>query len=233
MASPAEIKMTLPETLPEDFNDWDGEYSGVPQAIPSRGFEAASGLAAVAKPPAQPAKPQGTVSRAADRSRKTPLFTRAEVYTDHEALIQSMRMNSETIEGRKRKNKKTMRVVAVGLILLLLGLIPLFYLKLQPMWAMMRHPAILQPAVVNDLPETNTLKPSPSTQADRDQSPACGARRAASGHGNSAPASSAVKNDERAVECAQADNEQHEDGGGEGSSAAFGVCRGRYARPEW
>ncbi|MGA3263481.1 MAG: TonB family protein [Terracidiphilus sp.] len=164
MASPAEIEKALPDTLPEDFSDWDREESPVTQPVNSRGFEASSGFAAVAKPPAQPAKPQVTVSRTADRLRNSSSFTPAKVYTDDEAFIKSLRLNSKNIGGLKRKSKKKMIVVAVGLILLLLGLIPAFYLKLLPTWAMMRHSAIPQPEAMNNLPATNTLKPSPSIQ---------------------------------------------------------------------
>jgi protein TonB len=161
MASPAEIKMTLPETLPEDFNDWDSEDSPVLQPVNSRGLAASSGAAAVPRPAAQPAKPQVTVSRTADRLRNTSSLTPVKDYTD-EAFIKSLRVNSKNIGGVKRKSRKKRIVVAVGSILLLLGLIPLYYLKLQPTWAMMRHSDMPQPAATINLPDTNTLKPSPS-----------------------------------------------------------------------
>jgi protein TonB len=163
MAPPAEIKITLPETLPEDFNDWDSEDSPVLQPENSRGLAASPGAAVVPKPAAQPAKPQVAVSRTADRLRNTPSLTPAKDYADDEAFIKSLRSNSENIGGPKQKSRKKLIVVASGSILLLLGLIPLYYLKLQPMWAMMRHSDIPQPVATNNLPAANTLEPLPST----------------------------------------------------------------------
>ncbi len=56
MASPEKIAPLLPETLPEDFSDWDGEASAMPVPGEWKASEDAHSFGVTAKPPGQSAE---------------------------------------------------------------------------------------------------------------------------------------------------------------------------------
>src|SRR5215472_9971281 len=84
MASPAEIGQGLPDTLPEDFGDWDGESS--PSTAPGNygGSEAED----VSKPPAPPTPgPEVAPASLEDRFRSLTLPSPARVNADNGAFL--------------------------------------------------------------------------------------------------------------------------------------------------
>lgn len=62
MASPAEIGQGLPETLPEDFSDWDNQSSSATVQAGSGDFEAPRGLEDFPTPPAPAPGPEGVAA---------------------------------------------------------------------------------------------------------------------------------------------------------------------------
>jgi len=88
MASPTEIAQRLPETLPEDFGDWDSEPS--PATVPgnSGSFETTRDSGEDAKPPAQTPGPQVTPAPVVDRLRGSALPPPARVNADDRASLQ-------------------------------------------------------------------------------------------------------------------------------------------------
>jgi len=87
MASPAEIAQSLPDTLPEDFGEWDGE--GSPSAPPAdRGVTEPS---PAPKPSARPREPQVGAAPAADAPRKAAPSTPVTVYGDNKVYQPRLR----------------------------------------------------------------------------------------------------------------------------------------------
>ena len=164
MASPAEIMHPLPETLPEDFSEWD---SGNPIAIQSVNFNvpaAATGDSAATKPPSRPACPQYTVVAVLDGSTDIPRFTAGSFYEAEESLLRSFRSEEANKIGPKRNTKKrrTVTVVAVASILLLLAFIPRVYPGLLPRLAVVKQSIADLSTSADKNPAGNTPKPSPS-----------------------------------------------------------------------
>jgi protein TonB len=172
MASPAEIAQVLPDTLPEDFGEWDSENSPATPPVSSGGFEAAPGFGAVPKPQAAVARKVGVLSNVASPirpngaqvggMRNTASLRAAAMRDADEVLFQSIRPNSTNMGRQKRTSKNWIMVAATsaGLIMVLFILIPLFHRGRLPM---LRHTAEAQPVATDRQPETNTLVPSPST----------------------------------------------------------------------
>lgn len=183
MASPAEIEQLLPDTLPDDFGDWDSGDSPATPPVSPGGFEAPPDFRAVPKQPAQPVRrggPQATVARkvvassnaaspirpkgvVADETRNRASRRAAAMRDADEVIFQSIRPNNAGMEKRKLTSKKWIIVAAAsaGLVMVLLVLIPLLYHGSFPM---LRHAANAQPAAANTQPGANALKPSPSMQ---------------------------------------------------------------------
>ncbi len=67
MASPKEIAPTLPETLPEDFSEWDSEGSPAAMPVHSGEWEAAHPFSETAKPLGQPIDRDATMASLVDR----------------------------------------------------------------------------------------------------------------------------------------------------------------------
>ena len=76
MASPAELAQTLPETLPEDFGDWDNGDSK----------DTAPGFGDAQKPSPQPDAPHATVGLQADKPNEAPPPSPTAVDPDDGAL---------------------------------------------------------------------------------------------------------------------------------------------------
>ena len=72
MASPKELAPLLPETLPEDFNDWDSKASAAPPPVHSgerEAWEAADAFSEAAKPLWQSADREALLASLVDRPR--------------------------------------------------------------------------------------------------------------------------------------------------------------------
>ena len=72
MASPEELAPSLPDTLPEDFNEWDGAASPAPLPVNSNeweAWEASHSFTKAPKPAAHPAERKTVAPPAIDRSR--------------------------------------------------------------------------------------------------------------------------------------------------------------------
>jgi periplasmic protein TonB len=91
MASPAEIAKSLPETLPEDFVEWDGEGSPSGPPADTGVAEPAPAPAAAPKPAARPRDSQVTAGPAADAPRKAASSTPVTVYGDNKVYQPRLR----------------------------------------------------------------------------------------------------------------------------------------------
>jgi protein TonB len=122
MASPAELIQSAPDTLPEDFSEWDNGESTDASPANSNGVEAAPEFreepkppvqaakppapavkpsAPAAKPPAPAAKPRIGMAQPMDRVRSTPVpsLAPAAAYADAEAFFQPLRSNAVHMGG--------------------------------------------------------------------------------------------------------------------------------------
>jgi TonB family protein len=91
MASPAKIAEALPDTLPEDFGEWDGGESPASHPASPGGAESAPGLGIVPKPAAQPVETQAAAAPSGNLLRGTPLPTPAKDYADDGAFLHRVR----------------------------------------------------------------------------------------------------------------------------------------------
>jgi TonB family protein len=164
MASPAKIMHTLPETLPEDFSEWDSGHPAATLSVNASGFEPATGHGAATKRPTQSESPSYGVLYALDGSTDIPMFTARSFYAGDEGLLRSFRSNAANKIDPKRTSKKIMKfaVVTVGSILLLLGLIPRLYPSLRPRLVVAEQSNTKLSTVTDKDPATNTRKRSPS-----------------------------------------------------------------------
>lgn len=166
MASPAEVMHALPETLPEDFGEWDSGHPAATQPVDSGGREPVTGHGAATKRPTQSESPSYAGFYALDGSTGIPRFTARSFNSAEESLLRSFRSEDANETVRKRTSKMIMKVAAVTVasILLLLGLIPALYPSLRPRLAGMKQSIAKLPTAANGDPATNALKPSPSRQ---------------------------------------------------------------------
>lgn len=163
MASSAEIMQPLPETLPEDFSEWDSGHSAAAQSVNFNVSAAAAKNRPAPKPPSQSANPQYTADAVLDES--VPRFTAGSFDAADEFLLRSFRLR-EAREERPKSTTKTRTIVtlaAVPSILLLLAFAPRIYPGLRPSLARVKQSiANLSTSADKDL-AGNTPKPSPST----------------------------------------------------------------------
>jgi periplasmic protein TonB len=182
MASPAKIEQLLPDTLPEDFGDWDNEESASAAPVRSGGVATAPGLGAAAKPPVQPAKPQPPVVRKAvslirpggttvDGMRNSASLKAAAMRDADEVLLQSIRSNRASVATHTRTNKNWAMVAAVAVCLsvVLLVLIPVLYRGRLPFF---RHATETRQVATDVQPDANTSNPPQAMQQTPVQQPA-------------------------------------------------------------
>jgi protein TonB len=175
MASPAKIEQIIPDTLPEDFGDWDNEVSPATPPARSGGFDPAPGYAAP-KPPAQPAKPQAAPVRrvsvfsnaasqaransaVADGMRSTASLKAAAMREADEVLLQSIQSNRASMGRQKPVSMKKWMVystVPASLIVLMLVLGTLFHRGKLPI---LRHAVEAQPVAADTLPANAIVEP--------------------------------------------------------------------------
>jgi periplasmic protein TonB len=91
MASPAEIAKSLPETLPEDFVEWDGDGSPSGPPADAGAAEPAPAPVAAPKPAARPRESQVAAAPAAEPPRKTAPSTPVTVYGDNKVYQPRLR----------------------------------------------------------------------------------------------------------------------------------------------
>jgi TonB family protein len=91
MASPTKIAQELPDTLPEDFGEWDG--AGSPSGSPADidVLEPAPGTVTSPRAPARPREPQVAGGHAADLPRKSSASTPVTVHGDNKVYQQRLR----------------------------------------------------------------------------------------------------------------------------------------------
>jgi periplasmic protein TonB len=91
MASPKELTPLLPDTLPEDFNEWDGRGSAAPLPVPSgerEAWETADSFSEAAKPIWQSADNDALLASLVDGSRDPGSASSASAFVkQHEDLI--------------------------------------------------------------------------------------------------------------------------------------------------
>jgi protein TonB len=165
MASSAEIMHLLPETLPEDFSEWD---SGYPAAARSANFNA-SATAVEGRPAtrssSRSANPQHAAAAVLDGLNDLPTFNAGRFDAADESLIRSLRLREAKKTGLKRPSKARtiVTMVAVPSILLLLACVPRIYPGLLPRLAQVKQSiAKLSKSADGDL-AANAPKLSPST----------------------------------------------------------------------
>jgi TonB family protein len=173
MASPAKIAQ-LPDTLPEDFGDWDNEDSPAAQPVGSGGFAPPPGFNAP-KPPAQPAKPMTAparrvtvISNTASNTRsssavanglRNPATIKADAMAEaDEVIFQTIRTNRATLGRQTRPRKNWLRVATVpgGLVVVILILVTLLYRGNLPL---LRHTVEAQPVAADTLPANTIIEP--------------------------------------------------------------------------
>lgn len=93
MASPAKITETLPDTLPEDFGEWDGGESPAAEPAPGR-TDAGSNSG---PKPARPAT-QGSIKPTADLLHGAPLPSPAKDYSDDGAFLHRVKSLKPAVE---------------------------------------------------------------------------------------------------------------------------------------
>lgn len=158
MASPAKIVQALPDTLPEDFGEWDsGNSSAAPPLSPNT-LRAVPDYVAPPKAPPQPPRSQIKVVAVMDGSTIAPLFNAATFHATQDAVSRSNRKGK--ISSQKRMLVMALIIVPV---LALLALSPRFFPKLLPGLAKVKQSVVSLGSSKNTDQSLNKLKPSPAT----------------------------------------------------------------------
>jgi TonB family protein len=91
MASPTKIAQELPDTLPEDFGEWDGEGSPSGPPADTGVLDPPLGPVATPRAPARPREPQVAAGHAADLPRKSAGPTPVTVHGDNKVYQTRLR----------------------------------------------------------------------------------------------------------------------------------------------
>src|SRR5580658_2099829 len=137
MASSAELMQPLPDTLPEDFSEWDNGFSAAARPVDFN----ASQAAALGRPATRPSShspssrseaPPYTAS-ALDGSHDLPRYTAGSFNEQDEFLLRSFRFKEAVeITPKRSTRKRTVAIViAIVPILLLLAFFPGVYSGLR------------------------------------------------------------------------------------------------------
>jgi len=170
MASSAEIMQPLPETLPEDFSEWDSGYSAAARSVNFNVSAAAAGDSRATKPLSRSENSQYTAVAVLDGSNNLPRFTAGSFDEADEFLLRSFRLREAKKISPKRttKTRTIVTIVAVPSILLLLAFVPGIYPGLRSGLARVKQSvAHLSASADKDL-AGNTAKPSPSKLLTQD-----------------------------------------------------------------
>jgi periplasmic protein TonB len=113
MASPAKITEVLPDTLPDDFGEWDSAESPSSQPANPGNAEPAPGLGIVPKPANQPAETQAAAAPSGNLLRGTPLPTPAKDFADDGAFLHRVRSLSPAAERAEVVVPRQMTAAAI------------------------------------------------------------------------------------------------------------------------
>jgi TonB family protein len=163
MASSAEIMQPLPETLPEDFSEWDSGYSAAARSVNVKVSAAAAGDSSATQPPSQSDNRQYKVLSVLDGSTDLPRFNAGSFRAADDFLLRSFRSQEANQISPKRTTKKRTKVmvVAVASILLLLAFVLGIYPGLPRLTRVKQ--SIVNPSTSTDRDlAANTPKPSPA-----------------------------------------------------------------------
>jgi protein TonB len=98
MASPAEIANVLPDTLPADFGEWDGEGSTATIPANHSDYEATHGPVAVPRASAHIAEPLVSRTPLPGLKRTTPSRAPAASFPDDEAYLRRLRSITSVVD---------------------------------------------------------------------------------------------------------------------------------------
>jgi TonB family protein len=98
MASPAKVTEILPDTLPEDFGEWDDEKSPSTQPIRLASSEHGPGLGAVPRPATQPAESHDSVTAPGNLLRGAALSASAPKFVKHGIFLHRVRSLSPALD---------------------------------------------------------------------------------------------------------------------------------------
>jgi TonB family protein len=159
MASPAKIVQALPDTLPEDFSEWDGGNSTTAPPVGSTTLRAVPDPVPAPKAPLPPPKSQIKVVAVMDGSTIAPLFNAASFNAAQDVFAEAAR------KARQRVIRKRMMLSAAAatLTLVLLVLVPWVFPSLQPGLSKVKQSVVSFGKANNTDTSSNKLKPSPST----------------------------------------------------------------------
>ncbi|MGA2048235.1 MAG: TonB family protein [Terracidiphilus sp.] len=159
MASPAKIVQALPDTLPEDFSEWDGGNSPAAPPASSPALRAGTDHVAAQKAAPPPPKSQIKVVAVMDGSTIAPLFNAATFNAAQDVLAES------TLKARRRVLRKRMMMTAVAatLTLILLALCPWVFPSLLPGLSKVKQSVVSMGKGKDTDSSSNKLKPSPAT----------------------------------------------------------------------
>jgi TonB family protein len=181
MASPAEVMQPLPDTLPDDFSEWDSGLSSATVSVNHNGFKPAPvkpvpdvKLAPVKLAPVKPApayddsepapqerseNPQVKVLAVMDGSTPAPPFSATDFYATHDDFLESKR------KALARAKRKRLMLMAAGVtpVLFLLVFIPLHYSSVRQRLTAVKQSIVNRPSSPEADSAANRLKPSPAT----------------------------------------------------------------------
>ena len=159
MAPPAKIAQALPDTLPEDFSEWDGGNSPTTPPLNPNPLRVVPDPAAPPKAAPPPPKSQIKVVAVMDGSTIAPLFNAATFNAAQDVLAEPTR------KARRRVLRKRMMLtaVAVTLTLVLLALCPWVFPSLLPGLSKVKQSVVSLGKGKDTDTSSNKLKPSPAT----------------------------------------------------------------------
>ena len=159
MASPAKVVQALPDTLPEDFCEWDGGNSSATPPAASNGLRAVPDYVPTPKVPPPPPRSQVKVVAVLDGSTIAPLFNAANFNAAQDVFAEATR------QARQRVIRKRMMLSAAAatLTLVLLALCPWVFPRLLPGLDKVKESVVSLGKSRNNDPASSKLKPSPST----------------------------------------------------------------------
>jgi TonB family protein len=141
MASSAEVMQPLPDTLPDDFSEWDSGYSAAAQSVNFNVSAASVEDRSATRPPSHSANPRYTAVAVSDGSNVLPRFTAGSFDAADEFLLRSFRLK-EAREIRPKRTTKTrtiVAIVAVPSILLSLAIVAVLYPGSRSRLARVKH----------------------------------------------------------------------------------------------
>jgi len=169
MASPAKIvEPLLPDTLPEDFGEWDGGNSSAAPSVSSPALKAVPDPVPVPKAAPPAPKSQIKVVAVLDGSTIAPLFNAAHFNAASDVFAEATR------KARQRVLRKRMMLsaAAVTLTVVLVAMVPWVFPSLQPGLKKVKQSVVSLGKGKDSDSSSNKLKPSPATLLTKAPQPA-------------------------------------------------------------